>query len=235
MLPLFHDPNSPWAFRRNEVDLLEEDVDEIYRLYGLEDVPGRKLSTKDLSMEQRLIQEQMETEEFSEAEFSQNVDPMLLMQPMFPESDPALAEFQPESSMLEELLQDTKRPPFYEQVFLWSDAMFQIGKEIYEGKDLFREQAFRIYLNAKLVPIKLSVALQEELQEDPLAEVIAEKEYRLALTYLDRILESLQIMHSFEHKNFEQELKMGSHIKQIIKELLMRLRRRSHRNKQGFV
>jgi len=235
VLPLFHDPNSPWAFRRNEVDLLEEDVDEIYRLYGLEDVPGRKLSTKDLSMEQRLIQEQMETEEFSEAEFSQNVDPMLLMQPMFPESDPALAEFQPESSMLEELLQDTKRPPFYEQVFLWSDAMFQIGKEIYEGKDLFREQAFRIYLNAKLVPIKLSVALQEELQEDPLAEVIAEKEYRLALTYLDRILESLQIMHSFEHKNFEQELKMGSHIKQIIKELLMRLRRRSHRNKQGFV
>ncbi len=235
MFPLFHDPHSPWAFRRNEVDLLEEDVDEIYRLYGLLELPGRKLITTNLTMEQRLIQEQMETEELSEAEFSQNVNPLLLLQSSFPEPDPALEDFQPEISLFDELLQDTKRPPFYEQVFLWSDVIFKLAKEAYETGDLFREQAFRIYINAKLIPIKLSVAMQEEMQDDPLAEVIAEKEYRIALIYLDRILESLQVMHSFEHKNFEQELKMGSHIKQILKELLMRLRRRSQRNKQGFV
>ena len=41
---------SPFMFERNEVDLLEEDVDEIYRVYGQQEQPKQEKDVFELTM-----------------------------------------------------------------------------------------------------------------------------------------------------------------------------------------
>ena len=223
-----HDPDHPWMFHRNEVDLLEEDVDEIYRVYGQEGCNDDASDPFLLTMEQGLIQEQIETEEQAEAEFSQNTNPLLLIRSPMRETN---EDFNEGIVLTDELFQETKRPPFYEHVFLWATEVSEIADELYKKQGVFREPAFRIYLNVKLIPIKLSVVIEEEGNEEPLAHEIAEKECRLAILYLERVLESMSIISACDPSLFETYVKIGFQMKHILKETYTRMKRR----RQGFI
>ena len=228
------DPEYPWTFHRNEVDLLEEDIDDIYDLYSPLLIAGQKEKAYPVTMEENLIQEQMETEERSEAEFALRVNPSMFGADSTLETEDPLS-FLKDRSLTSEFVRESFRPPFYEHVFVWANRVFDLAKDLYEHSYPKSEQAFRVYLNAKMIPIKLSVGLIEESVEDAFADEVAEKEYVLALIYLDRILQSLAALEPLMIGDDATLMKKGAEIKQFIKELLARLRRRKQHHKNGSV
>ncbi len=221
-------------FHRNEIDLLEEDIDDIYDVYSPMPTKEQQKKKYPMTMEENLIQEQMETEERSEAEFTLRVNPSMFAADASLETEDSLS-FLKDRSITSEFVRERFRPPLYEHVFVWANRVFDLAKDLYEHSVPKSEHAFRVYLNAKMIPIKLSVGLIEESVEDAFADEIAEKEYVLALVYLDRILQSLAMLEPLLIGENASLLKKGMEIKQFIKELLTRLRRRKQQHKNGFV
>ena len=120
-------------------------------------------------------------------------------------------------------------------MFRWTNEVFVAAKQVYEQSHPHSEAAFRIYLNVKLVPIKLSAGLTEESTEEAIGDEIAEKEYQLALVYLERVLNAFVSLEEVGDHTFTPFLKKGFEIKQILKELLGRVRRRKQHAQNGFV
>jgi hypothetical protein len=216
-------PTSPWFFYRDEVDLLEEDLDDIYDVYDDETLPQ--------VMEQRVIQEQLDTEDRLEAEWSLSMNPSWLKSKPRPVVSPSVhAEHiaQESESLQMELKRDVHRPPLYEAVFMWTDAAFDMGKSLYELEIGDREAAFRMYVNAKLIPIKLASAMSGEIHDDPIALAVAQKEYRLTVIYLERVIACLA---SFEgllrDRTYERMMKHGEELIRALQASLTRLERRA--------
>ncbi len=174
-------PKSSWMFHRDEVDLLEEEIEDLYQRH--------QASTGVLSeMEADVISEQLETEERSEAEMTLTLGPQLLKE------DPAHAQHAPpapeESLSLPELLKrHTRRDPLYEEVFLWSQRVFAFAKKHYVGQTDTSRDMFRVYVNAKMIPIKFATGISEEMMDDLFSLDISEKENELTLLGLRRRLD----------------------------------------------
>ena len=209
-------------FERNEVDLLEEDVDEIYRVYGQQEQPKQEKDVFELTMEQLLIQEQVDTEEESNKRFEEKTKQIFSTR----FSETGSEDFIFEEPMLKDLFHQNKRPVFYEQVYRWADGLFLIAQSYYLSQVFFREPAFRVLLNVKLVPIKLSVVIQEDREEDAFSKEMAEKECRLALVYLERVLGSLSLLVLDDSILFGPYKKVGKQFERVFHELLSRMKRR---------
>lgn len=231
-MPCNHD--HPWLFHRDEVDLLEEDVDEIYRVYGSQKSTDGKIDWSKLTIEQQLIQEQIETEERADAEFSERADLAMLLQPQLPKYG-IENEFAQYLSLRDELVVDAQRTPFYEMVFEWSQTVFELATLFYENFPELRFPAFRVYVNVKLIPIKLSVVFEHHTHDDPLEKDFAEKECAMALLYLERVLESLVLLAVADTKHLESCQRSGARIKQILKDMIARMKRHREGFERGFV
>ncbi len=175
---------SSWMFHRDEVDLLEEEIEDLYQ---------RHQKTKGIisEMESDVISEQLDTEDRSEAEITIELGAELFNAEAY--ALPVDLDT-PEApvSLVEALKQHSRRDPVYEAIFLWANDVFEFAKTNYlENVDTGRDM-FRVYVNVKMVPIKFATAFSEEMLEDVFSIEIAEKEYELALTYLDRTIDSLQ-------------------------------------------
>ena len=213
------DPQFPWMFHRNEVDLLEEDLDDIYEQFKQEEPTP--------SIEDDLIEEQIQTEEYAEAEISMRMEPSWLMSKSSRTKD--AIEFDTTSLRLE-LAREAERPPMYRQSYVWAQTVFLLGKEMYEKNFGLREDAFRMFLNAKMIPIKLSNAMIEESHDDPLSQEIAENEYRLTIVYVTRVLEPLvKFQASFQDPTLLMLVQNGEKLKRALLEYVHRFGRR----KQG--
>lgn len=210
------DQQNPWIFRRDEVDLLEEDIDDIYDLH--ESSNGR-IQT----MEQALISEQLDTEEQAEAEFAMRMDIKWLLKPR---TEKHLWESKTDRLREEEdddLTCDAHRPPFYEQLFRFADHAFVYASHVYERKDHAAEHAFRIRINVKMVPIKCAVALSDVMYDDPMSLELAKKEFALAIIYLERVLISFAFMAAEGDEHAQSFLSPGTQLKQILQQYLTRL------------
>ncbi len=175
------DPQHPWIFHRDEVDLLEEDIEDIYR--GYQEQPKTQTVVED-----QVLKEQLETEELSDAELV-----LKMGSKMFDLEDRSCGvDHNDNESFAVPLRPHVNRNPLYIHTRTWAQEVYRFAKDTYHNKQVHSRDIFRVYINVNMIPIKLSIAQTEEMQEDPLAFEIAEKEYVLVLTYLDRVLESLE-------------------------------------------
>ncbi len=179
--------DNPWIFHRDEIDLLEEEIDELYRQH--ESTKGDSVS----KMEDRLLQEQLETEELSEAELTLQIGPeYLLPQIQSSNTDSAL----PDESLVQTLRTHAYRDPLYVRIYTWAQCTFAYASNRYHKEGVRDEAVFRAYINAKMIPIKFVASQTERLSKDSIGEQIAQKEGSLCLTYFERTLDSL------EHRSF---------------------------------
>lgn len=170
-------------FERNEIDLLEEDLDDIYQEY--------EPSTREpiLKMEGRVLQEQLETEAEFEADLALKIGPEHLLRESSLDSE---AKSFGKESLKDVLQAHASRDPIYERVYLWAKHVANYSHENYKHDKVHSEDAFRALVNVKMIPIKLACVRSEFSQRDSVSGQIAKKEQRLCLTYFTRTLQALQ-------------------------------------------
>jgi hypothetical protein len=217
----FHDPHYPWLFHRDEVDLFEDELDDLYAKYGSDSKKGP------LSLEAQVLMEQMETEDVSDAELTLKLGMGMLQER---QSEP------PSSPLSEEACDDActrsiRRHPLYQCSRLWAVHLRAFVKAGFERDDQYRVAFFRAFANTNLVPIKIFTALGEEMHDDPMGPTIAEEQYDLALTYLNRVKESLAaILYTVEELDVLKPLQAQADLlQQGITEQLRVLRGRNKR------
>ncbi len=175
----------PWIFCRDEIDLLEDELEDLYDAFQR---PG-----DETSFESAILGEQLETEEGSDRQLSNRLGFEVSQPP------PAILNARsplppdPFSSWQRELAQ-IRAHPLYQQAKRWAMGVKSVAKDGYEQDTEYAGEFFRVYANVNLVPLKIFLALCEETHEDEIGWVVAREEYRLALTYVQRILESISFM-----------------------------------------
>jgi hypothetical protein len=175
--------DNPWIFHRDEIDLLEEELDELYRLH--EPIGEDSVS----QMEDRILKEQLDTEEFSEAELTLQIGPDYLLPHTHLTYTDANSE---DESLIQSLRDHAYRDPLYARIYAWAKRAFVYASTRYLKEGVREEAVFRVYINAKIIPIKFVAAQTERLSGDSIGEQIAKKEGSLCLTYFERTLTSLE-------------------------------------------
>lgn len=211
----------PWVFQRDDVDLLEDELDDLYASFTQEGSLQYK--------EQEILREQIETEEASDVALSSRLG--------FAEQEPR-AEFSHsgrENASFEDVVSAWQRSPlpiqshpFYQQAKAWMREVKPLARQEYEHGGPTAIEWFRVYANSNLVPLKIFWALCEEGREDEIGWQCAQEEYRLAQTYLLRILESLDHVHSsWDLQERVQQVRIQARaLEHVLNSLLTRPSRR---------
>jgi hypothetical protein len=163
----------PWLFHRNEVDLLEDEIEDLFFKHG------RGLKSNAMSFEVRVLREQMRAEEQSEAELAWRLGVKGIG--LFAGSDDSESRYSDQ----------VRSHPLYQFSRLWARSLRDVGKSGYMTSGEGRKDYFRIFANANLVPIKIFIALLESGQEDQIGLEVARESYGLTLLFLGRIQDSL--------------------------------------------
>ena len=181
----FESDENDWMFRRDEIDLLEEELEEIYHAIEAH-------NPSETEMEQSVLKEQVATEELVEMELTVNWGSEMLEHEH--NSHEKTFELNTNISVQEMLREQVRRDPLYSLAYIWAQDVFRFVKEQYlSGNDQTRDM-FRVYLNVIMIPIKLSIGRMDESEEDPFLLQVIQKEYDLGLIYLERTLESLRAL-----------------------------------------
>lgn len=178
-----YDSSNPWLFRRDELDVLEDELDEVFDLHEQSRDPVHR------SMEASVIAEQTRTEDSYERKLSDLLGPASLA----PEDTHVCEHCKdgfPDGVPLKDLL-TRDRDPLYVRAYRWANKVFAWSRESYWKFGMRNRDMFRVHVNAYLVPVKIAFALAEENRDDEHAPRITALEYDLALTYLARTRESL--------------------------------------------
>lgn len=165
-----------WLFQRDEVDVLEAELDVLWDRYAK--------PSKERTREAAVLKEYADTEDWAETELLLRLGPVAEQEePCSHEEDRRRAFKQ--VPLTEYLRQGLQRDALYVEALQWTRGTSEqlAGSE---GPD-----AFRVRVNALLVPVKLAFALMGEGHEGPAAKETARSDYELARTYLTRAAESL--------------------------------------------
>ncbi len=225
MTPQDHD--YPWVFRRDEIDILEDELEDLYEAFHR--------SEKRTSFESIVLGEQLETQERSDRDLSQRLGFDVLQPPPSTlltsrESTEAPGET---FELWQQELAHIRIHPLYQEAKRWAVRVKPVAKHGYEQGGGYAGECFRVYANVNLVPLKIFTALCEELHEDVVGWEIALEEYRLALTYVERILDSLSLMSlSVEMSDWVQTSKMEA---VQLAEAIVSARSHLSDRKQNFV
>lgn len=174
--------DNPWIVHRDEMDLLEEEVDDLFRRHGR---PAGDLVAE---METRVLREQTNTEELSAAEF----DLQIGEESVVFEADTSDHLLQEPKTIQQSLRLQAMRDPVYVQVFQWSRRVYAYTTQRYQVEGDKKEELFRVHVNVNLVPLKCAAALLEQMGQDSLSQTMFEKERRLCEIYFLRTLDSLR-------------------------------------------
>lgn len=178
-----NDHVNPWLFQRDELDLLEDELDEVFHLHEHSRDPVHH------SMEEGVIDEQMRTEDAFERRLSDVLGPAALA----PEEHACehCKDGFPDGVALRDLLV-RDRDPLYARAYAWATKVFVWSQESYWKFGMRNRDMFRAHVNAYLVPVKIAFALAEEHRDDEHAARVAGMEYELAEAYLERTRDSLR-------------------------------------------
>jgi hypothetical protein len=204
------EPNH-WFFHRDEVDVLEEEIEDIY-------VSHRRAGCKMQVMEHKLIEEQMLTEAGSDLDEMSSQDaifdaPLFDQEEIRQDMDMSLDEY---VSVLEHLRHLAQRDELYSLTYVWSREVFEFARDRYvSGEDRSKEM-FRVYLNVNMIPVKLSVASVEEVLSEPASVDLARREYEFAVIYLERTLDSLEKLIDRGYVFFLPFIRSGIQIRKLI-------------------
>lgn len=165
-----------WLFQRDEVDVLESELDALWDAYSK--------PSKERTREAAILKEYADTEDWAETEL------LLRLGPAEEHGEPCAHEedrrraFE-EQPLTEYLRLGLQRDPLYAEALQWARGTVEVLMGV-EGPE-----AFRVRVNALLVPVKLAYALMGEGHEGAAARETARSDYELARTYLARAAESL--------------------------------------------
>lgn len=200
-------------FHRDEIDVLEEEMDEIYEQHD------ETLDDPISKMEDRIFTEQIETEEQAETDLIFKIGPHEVLAHMRThEQTPA---FLTKAPLTEFVRQQGKRDPLYETLFLWSKHVFAYARTYYFDRAIRREDVFRLYVNVKMIPIKFVSAQEGCGTDDVMSQEIAKKEAWLCLTFFERVLDSLQQLSFFGDEQARQFHQDGIVIERRVREMLV--------------
>jgi len=183
MTSVFDPDDHAWVFERDEIDLLEDELEELYTYI-------EHLHLPKTAMESLVLKELTDTEDQGEDELTVELGSELL-HTHHHEPAPVDEGMSQQGSLRDQLRGQLERDPLYLRAYAWSDGLFAYAKEAYRSGQDGSKAMFRVYVNAKMVPIKLSIGRAQDPKEDPFLFQLVKKEYELALIYLDRTLESL--------------------------------------------
>ncbi len=179
---------SPWLFRRDELDALEDQLDEVFDLHE------QSRNQVQHSLEKGVIAEQTRTEDLYEQRLADLLGPESLASGDEGEDGHACENCQgtgiPEGVPIRDLL-GQRRDAIYVRAYAWSTKVFLWARDCYWEQGMRNRDMFRVNVNAYLVPVKIAFALTEEARGDEHSSAIASMEYELASTYLSRVRESL--------------------------------------------
>ncbi len=179
---------SPWIFRRDELDALEDQLDEVFDLHE------QSRNQVQRSLEEGVISEQSRTEDTYEKMLAELLGPESLVPGDDGDDGHACDSCHgtglPEGVPLRDLL-GQRRDAIYVRAYAWSTKVFLWARDCYWEQGMRNRDMFRVNVNAYLVPVKIAFALTEEARGDAHSPAIAGMEYELASTYLGRVRESL--------------------------------------------
>jgi len=173
----------PWVFGRDDIDLLEDEIEDLFQQFG-------RGANKTSDVEVQVLQEQVETEERSDAELAERLG-LSMLEPRADSTSPGGFHSSATSSPQ---IDNMRLHPLYQRARAWAQELRAWSKAAYETGTPGKGDVFRVYANVNLVPIKLFTGLHEEQHGDAIGLEVAEQEYQLALTYLERIIESLTLV-----------------------------------------
>lgn len=191
-------PEYPWGSRRDELSVLEGEFDDLCRRHDRAQGAGDGQAWE---AEEAVLREQSDAEDESEAELTRRIGPGWIDAP---EECPheghdhdhappgALRPARPERPLRDLLRADADRDPMYERALALAAATHRWAKGAYAQER--HPLTYRAWVNACLVPMKVSYALNELLFDDPFAEEVAGKELELAGRYLGRSHASLRAL-----------------------------------------
>jgi len=180
---LHNTSNNSWLFRRDEIDALEDELDEVFDLHERSD------DSVNRSIEEAVIDEQERTEHAYEHKLADILGPDAR-----DEDEPHTCEHcqggVPDGVAFKDMLSQD-RDSLYARSYRWAVEVFAWAKDGYWQVGMRNRDMFRVLLNAYLVPVKVTFALSEAARDDEYASRIAGLEYDLAICYLSRTRESL--------------------------------------------
>ncbi len=205
----------PWVFYRDEVDLLEEKIEDLFKRHG-------KRVKKEHDMEEPILREQLTIEEVSDAEFALALGVNFV--------DIRSEELDSDTHQIRDVKEYMRlrqnQHPTYKKTLSWSTDLFDLLKKAYEDQAIRSPDSFRAYLNVNMIPIKVFVGSSEERIGDELGLKVAKKEYELALVYLERTLESLGNILPFLDEKARVMHRDGKRIQSEVQSLLDALNNR---------
>lgn len=175
---------NPWVFHRDEFNLLEEAFEGILRQHD------KSIDGAAFPLEEQVIKEQLDTEEATENELASRIGVDWLDIVALATSE-SIQHVDDTLSLRDALKQNGIRDPLYQKAREWALAIHRWTKGEYIDEGVEGYDMYRAHLNVLLVPIKIAFAVTEEQHEDKHSADIADKEFQLAETYLDRVRESL--------------------------------------------
>ncbi len=170
-------------FRRDDIDVLEDELDDLFATHDA--LPDGE----QFDMEEALIREQIDTEEAFENELAELLGAPLVVHTEHHVCGPNCDDLQQDISIRDLLKRDAEQDPLYRRARDWSRQVAAWARDRYlleRSPDVFRS-----LINAHLVPVKIAFAQTELEREDEFSRPLGEKEYQLAGTYLLRVAESL--------------------------------------------
>ena len=215
-----HDQNYPWIFHRDEIDLLEDELEDLYEKYG-------RASGHSKTFESTILSEQIETEEHSDAQLSRRLgfDFFQKISESFFSSPEESQNLKEDSHQETEFI---RSHALYQKAKIWAATLRSFTKQKYQEGGPYASEYFRIYANLNLIPLKVFTGLSEELHEDRVGFEVAQEAYTLSLIYLQRVQESLGLVRfgAEDVEWFEQRLKETNEMRQLITSQVKELKRR---------
>ncbi|MBI4592111.1 hypothetical protein HY733_01550 [Candidatus Uhrbacteria bacterium] len=182
-----HEQGYPWMFHRDEIDLLEDELEDLYETFPPDADPP--------TFETMVMREQWETEEQSEQELTSRLEGTLL-EPL----DPSLFSIRQVSACSDsdeswhhEMVQ-MRIHPFFQEAKRWVTFVKPLVKQRYEQAISDAPEWFRIYANLNMVLLKIFTGLCEERHGGEVGETLAWEAYQLAHTYVGRVAESFRLV-----------------------------------------
>jgi hypothetical protein len=175
---------SPWFFFRDDLDVLEEDIDTVFLRHQ-----NRHADVDTHAMEHEVLEEHAQSEPDPDSDGTMAIDSCVCPDCGQDHAAGWLDDPRPLSEILRE---GQWQDELYAKARRWADGLFAWSGRAYERLVCKDRDLFRLHVNVCLVPEKIARSREVEVAEDPLAFARADKELSLALIYLDRAMESLR-------------------------------------------
>lgn len=192
-----------WKFERDEMDLLEQELDSIYQ-------EALQTDERWIEKESELIAEQQQIEH------QQECDDLFSFECHEREKETEFTDRKANSTY----------DPMYSAIVFWAMQVFSFAQTRYQHHP--SSHLFRILLNVYLVPLKYAIGLQHTGSDDAFASLMADRQYELALCYLKRTLSSLTFYQRTDRDHIiHRFLKQGRTFKRHIQSMHTLFHRRS--------